>query len=54
MMRDDNATSRHVEAVVALVRGWISKENTRCRARGEFVWGGGSEVWIAEAPENAK
>jgi hypothetical protein len=54
MARDDNAASGHVEAAVSFVRGWIFEEDTGCGSRGEFVWGGGSEVWIAEASENSK
>ena len=54
MAGDDYPASIHVEAAVALVRGWVSEENTRGGARSEFVGGGGGEVWIAKAPEDTE
>lgn len=54
MARDNDAASGHVKAAIALVRGWVSEEDTRSGSRGEFVRGGGSEVRIAEASEDAK
>jgi hypothetical protein len=54
MARDNDAASGHVKTAIALVGGWVSEENTRSASRGEFVGGGGSEVRIAEASEDAE
>lgn len=50
----DNASGFQVEATIAFMLERHAEENATNRARGEFMWHGGVQVWVAQAPKGAK
>jgi hypothetical protein len=47
MPRNYNASGLKVKTPVAFVLAWVPKKNAPCGAWGQFVSGGGMEVWVA-------
>jgi hypothetical protein len=54
MSRYDDLSSRKIKTTVALLRRRVTEEDTRCRARRQFMESRGTKVWIAQATENSK
>jgi hypothetical protein len=52
--RDDDLSSRKIKTTVALLRRRVTEEDTRCRARRQFMGSRGTKVRIAQATENSK
>jgi hypothetical protein len=51
---NNNLTGVEVQTSIAFLFQGIAEENASRRACGKFVWGGGVEVWKAEASENTE
>ena len=47
MTRDDDFVGSKVKAAVTFVMSRVSQKDAHDRTRGEFMWGGGRDVWIA-------
>jgi hypothetical protein len=54
MTRDDGTVGVAIKAYIALVVRGVAEKNTKRRAGGEFMWGGGGKVGIASAPKNSQ
>lgn len=54
MAGDEDTVVGAIETAVPLVLGGVAEEDASCRARGEFMWGSGCDVGVAETPKHAE